>query len=68
MTPPWSPRSRTAGGFGADVLTHCRAESVDDLRGNGSVNSAGGNAAVHLNVEGEILTVNASAVVNATGV
>ncbi|WP_426716293.1 FAD-dependent oxidoreductase [Corynebacterium auriscanis] len=60
--------ARTAGGFGADVLTHCRVESVDDLRGNGSVNSAGGNAAVHLNVEGEVLTVNASAVVNATGV
>lgn len=60
--------ARTAGGFGADVLTHCRVESVDDLRGNGSVNSAGGNAAVHLNVEGEVLIVNASAVVNATGV
>lgn len=60
--------ARTAGGFGADVLTHCRVESVDDLRSNGSVDATGGNAAVHLNVEGEVLTVNASAVVNATGV
>lgn len=60
--------ARTAGGFGADVLTHCRVETVDDLRSNGSAHSAGRNAAVHLNVEGEVLTVNASAVVNATGV
>lgn len=60
--------ARTAGGFGADVLTHCRVETVDDLRSNGSAHSGGRNAAVRLNVEGEVLTVNASAVVNATGV
>ena len=60
--------ARTAGGFGADVLTHCRVESVDDLRSNVSVDLAGGNAAVHLSVEGEAFTVHASAVVNATGV
>lgn len=60
--------ARTAGGFGADVLTHCRVETVDNLRSNGSAHSGGRNAAVRLNVEGEVLTVNASAVVNATGV
>lgn len=60
--------ARTAGGFGADVLTHCWVETVDDLRSNGSAHSGGRNAAVRLNVEGEVLTVNASAVVNATGV
>ncbi|WP_295644535.1 glycerol-3-phosphate dehydrogenase/oxidase [uncultured Corynebacterium sp.] len=60
--------ARTAGGFGADVLTHCRVESVDELPADRVAHSGSANAAVSLNVEGETLVVHAAAVVNATGV
>lgn len=60
--------ARTAGGFGADVLTHCRVESVDELPADRAANSGSANAVVSLNVEGETLVVHAAAVVNATGV
>lgn len=60
--------ARTAGGFGADVLTHCRVESVDELPADRAANSGSANAAVSFNVEGETLVVHAAAVVNATGV
>lgn len=36
--------ARTAGGFGADVLTHCRVESVDELRADSSPENGSADA------------------------